>query len=1423
MKTVLNKQNSVAAQFNSRNSVQFVVRGDQTQLKCQVRGDWPIAVHWFRGKNRLEAVSVQEQANGQAGSVLMIPGTSSPSTWSLTQLRTAVANRPIGSSLIDQLGALILTTLQEPGDSSQNLKGSRGVVLPRYTLAASEQLNSIADSFASTIQPLEAASKVPSRHPSMGLGDSPNRVVQFNSILTISQADRSDTNTYKCIAANHFGIDERTIQLIVQDTPDRVDELSVVEVKSRNIVLGWLAPHDGNSPITNYQILYRQATISNEQPPTLSQIQPSVLDEQSWFNYTLPVSSNPPNQSYLNASFGVQLGSPSHQNPSIHTISQSTSQASVGLGNGRTIFKISINSLRPLSQYWFRVGAENKLGHGPLSRIIEASTQEEAPGAAPNKLKAVAQSSSTILVSWSRINEKELFGSIHGYYVAYKPMLSSDLIGDPNQTSRALEVGVNDQASGSASIIYKTIQHDDKLTKFDALLTGLKRSTKYMIFVSAFNARGIGPRSEPITVRTLEMDPPKQVRLLVKHATNCSIEIEWRPLSSAAVEILGQQQQQLSSKSLAKFDASQLAGSINSGERAGSTPTRTEPADMDNQQSDSVDFYNLFQADFSDRPRWVESRIPGSASSHLIENLRCGTRYQFYMIGVNRIGRGEQSDILDTKTAGNLPRAPDRQLAFDVINTTCYILRLDHWNDSGCPMRQFTVRYRDDSNTRNEWVQVAQVNLNQESTSDNLDHQHSSNDSQIRSKRWDDQLDESGDDSSYFMDYPTLVAADAAAAGLDGIMLSDYPRSNSQESTADLDQMEDTNVPNSNLSPYQQQDPMFSSLKESALPAFEDPEDGLYPPSATEGESRGQSRVQSTKIDPTNKLKSQASQGPELQQIRLCNLNPNVHYVVQVFAANGVGESDAELHLLTSPEGLEYDQEVKRQIVGKLGSGGRLAQLSFSGNHHLDSLLGLNQWPILVPMLLAILLISTMIIVSILLRRAQMGAPYASSSSNSTKSLTSDQHRRNFINGEPHDLSHYHLHQTNQFEPAPSSSISEAAATIGASGCAGSELGDLTNGKNALTNGGGYTLIRAPPQSNNSNDLYRRSSNQPTDNIFRDDHAYGVVNYAVRQSPQIGLMSTLPHNHHLASGLHQMTSTSNPPPNHHHNPNATGPIFVPSDLQHSHMAATLPHNSSVRGRNVFLCSAGSEVSEVDHGSEALKPNETTFYGLLNDQHQQAIYNHNQALCNLPTADGMIDQSANQAKNDEAKSYTVPNTLFHSGPQALEIDPSDTAISLLGTSSTSGTNDTSSSQSGLLTKQQYDNCFMSIVEEVARANDSLSSQLEQSRNQQQVATSKPSMMEATRCNQPECTNLRQFSIQTNQPNSPSCNYASVGAINMANQQQPNGQIDKVDEQQVELRNKKGNSNFNRLMFDSVYATIKHQFLQSDNNNNGYNIR
>ncbi|XP_015905678.1 cell adhesion molecule Dscam1 isoform X1 [Parasteatoda tepidariorum] len=183
------------------------------------------------------------------------------------------------------------------------------------------------------------------------------------SKMIIEKAERKDSALFTCTAVNDYGEDSLNIQLTVQDIPDAPQNLEIHDISSRNLRLTWNKPFDGNSPILQYTVMWR-----------------NVNDDNS-------------------------AGGP------------------VTVPGSETT--VTIRGLKPKTRYFFRVKCQNSLGESQFGAEVAATTLEEPPRHPPENIKATVVSSRSINVTWNMPQHEE-GGNIEGFYIGYKLYGSSD-------------------------------------------------------------------------------------------------------------------------------------------------------------------------------------------------------------------------------------------------------------------------------------------------------------------------------------------------------------------------------------------------------------------------------------------------------------------------------------------------------------------------------------------------------------------------------------------------------------------------------------------------------------------------------------------------------------------------------------------------------------------------------------------------------------------------------------------------------------------------------------------------------------------------------------------------------------------------------------------------------------------------------------
>ncbi|XP_076325922.1 cell adhesion molecule Dscam1-like isoform X2 [Tachypleus tridentatus] len=274
--------------------------------------------------------------------------------------------------------------------------------------------------------------------------------------LTIRNTDRRDSALFTCKASNLYGQDETNIQLLVQEPPDSPQDVRVEEFSSRTVTVAWSPSYSGNSRITKYIV------------------------------------------GYENPEFGIE----------------GNTESEVIVPASET--KAVITGLSPMTIYSFRISAVNDLGQSDPSRVVVATTDEEAPGGPPRDVHVQALTSSQVKVTWKPPETSQWHGNIEGYYIGHKITDSSE------------------------KFVYRTLEVKEGFSR-ECVLTSLRRFTHYTVKVQAYNSKGTGPSSDNVIVKTLKEDPPMAVGLSVARVTFTTIDVTLRRNPLDTNEITGYQ------------------------------------------------------------------------------------------------------------------------------------------------------------------------------------------------------------------------------------------------------------------------------------------------------------------------------------------------------------------------------------------------------------------------------------------------------------------------------------------------------------------------------------------------------------------------------------------------------------------------------------------------------------------------------------------------------------------------------------------------------------------------------------------------------------------------------------------------------------------------------------------------------------------
>lgn len=161
----------------------------------------------------------------------------------------------------------------------------------------------------------------------------------------------------------------------------------------------------------------------------------------------------------------------------------------------------TVTGLRPNSLYQFQVAASNDIGISNYSEpSAEVKTQSDKPDGAPQNLRVVAVTRTSIRATWESPSEDTWNGLLLNYIIQYRQVQQQDFQDD------RVQFGTN-----------------------ELLISNLAISQTYEVQVLAFNGKGQGPPSTPATIYVGEAAPtasPSNIQGVNKSAS--SIEVTWQ-------------------------------------------------------------------------------------------------------------------------------------------------------------------------------------------------------------------------------------------------------------------------------------------------------------------------------------------------------------------------------------------------------------------------------------------------------------------------------------------------------------------------------------------------------------------------------------------------------------------------------------------------------------------------------------------------------------------------------------------------------------------------------------------------------------------------------------------------------------------------------------------------------------------------------
>ncbi|XP_030646363.1 LOW QUALITY PROTEIN: protein sidekick-1 [Chanos chanos] len=345
-----------------------------------------------------------------------------------------------------------------------------------------------------------------------------------------------------------------------------------------------------------------------------------------------------------------------------------TAKSTVKTVSDPSLTEFELTQLQKYRRYEIVMTAYNIIGESPASAPVEVFVGEAAPSVAPQNIQVNTLSSTQLEVQWEPPPVETQNGIIQGYKIHYWEM------DNQNETEKV-------------KILF--------LPETTIRLKNLTSYTFYLVKLSAFNAAGDGPFSEPRRGRTLQAAPSAPSFISFSEVTSTTLNVSWGfPLSPngvvegyrvvyeptapihgvskvVTVDIRGSWQRWLKVRDLtrgvtysfrvqaktiaygqeaqANITAGPLQGSPGSPVQATVTKSGSAltvhwlPGDTGKGQITGY----VIEARPSDEGLWdtFVRHLPPSVTSHSIslDRLRQGVSYQFRVLAVNDFGYGEPS------------------------------------------------------------------------------------------------------------------------------------------------------------------------------------------------------------------------------------------------------------------------------------------------------------------------------------------------------------------------------------------------------------------------------------------------------------------------------------------------------------------------------------------------------------------------------------------------------------------------------------------------------------------------------------------------------------------------------------------------------------------------------------------------------------
>uniref|UniRef100_A0A6Q2ZJC6 Sidekick cell adhesion molecule 1a n=1 Tax=Esox lucius TaxID=8010 RepID=A0A6Q2ZJC6_ESOLU len=505
---------SVSPSFALRPSDLTVTDGNSAIFTCETSGAPKPAVSWWKGSQLMASGTVQTPRFTllESGGLLIQPVRMQDSG----DHTCAAVSKDSSINATATLTVWSRTFISVPPLDQRVIKGTTATL---HCNATHDPRVNISFQWLRGAVPLQASG---------------GRVSISSGTLTISQTWSGDIGDYTCTVTSQAGNESRSARLEVIELPHSPRSLSVSlnDSDSRSVLLSWVRPFDGNSPLLRYILELSEnnspwKVYMSELEPAVTQVSVGGLTPARTYQFRLCAVNQVGRGQYSSETQRLMLREEAPSAPPKNIVASGRTNQSImlnGLLRGYVLrYRLAglpgdyqeknitspetnyclLSDLIIWTQYQIQLAAYTAAGLGEYSTAVNEYTLQGVPTAPPQNVEVTAVNSSALRFTWNPPPQQFINGINQGYKLLVWP----------------------EHSPGDVTVV--TITPDYPGARLGGFIVGLRKFTWYFGSALCFTTPGDGPKSSPTLVQTHEDEPGPVGHLSFTEILDTSLRVSW--------------------------------------------------------------------------------------------------------------------------------------------------------------------------------------------------------------------------------------------------------------------------------------------------------------------------------------------------------------------------------------------------------------------------------------------------------------------------------------------------------------------------------------------------------------------------------------------------------------------------------------------------------------------------------------------------------------------------------------------------------------------------------------------------------------------------------------------------------------------------------------------------------------------------------